>query len=50
MNCKRCHHMADAHESSTTSHSLSKVGKCRIPYCVCNQYVDPIDEIDEDLI
>jgi len=27
-----------------------RVGKCKIPTCTCQQYVDPIQKIDEDLL
>ncbi|MDE1764691.1 MAG: hypothetical protein KGI27_00310 [Thaumarchaeota archaeon] len=50
MNCKRCHHTDAAHEHSSKSHSVIKAGKCIIPNCSCRQYLDPIDEIDEELI
>ena len=29
---------------------LMKAGKCQIPTCTCQQYLDPIQEIDEDLL
>ena len=50
MNCRRCHHTDDAHETSENSPSLAKAGKCLIPQCTCNQYLDAIEEIDEDLL
>ena len=50
MNCKKCHHIDQVHEPSEQSHSLTKVGKCLIPQCSCIQYIDPIEEIDEDLL
>ncbi|HJT10447.1 MAG TPA: hypothetical protein VJ771_06665 [Candidatus Nitrosotalea sp.] len=50
MNCKRCHHTDAAHEPSSKSHSVIKAGRCLIPSCSCRQYLDPIDEIDEELI
>jgi len=50
MNCKRCHHIDDAHEPSLSSKSLLKIGRCLVPNCTCNQYIDPIEEIDEDLV
>ncbi|HSD04356.1 MAG TPA: hypothetical protein VLB45_01210 [Nitrosopumilaceae archaeon] len=50
MNCKRCHHTDQAHEPSKNSTSLARVGKCLIPHCTCKQYLDPIEEIDEDLL
>ena len=54
MNCKRCHHTYEAHSYSSTSDdsagSIMKVGGCIIPVCRCKQYVDPINEIDEELL
>lgn len=50
MNCKRCHHTDEAHAENLESNSLIKAGKCQIPTCTCQQYVDPIKEIDEDLL
>ncbi|NHI02836.1 hypothetical protein DYY67_0740 [Candidatus Nitrosotalea sp. TS] len=50
MNCKRCHHTDSIHEPSSESHSFLKAGKCLIPNCTCKQYLDPIDEIDEELV
>ena len=32
------------------SNSLMKAGKCQIPTCACQQYLDPIQRIDEDLL
>jgi hypothetical protein len=49
MNCKRCHHVNEAHIPSNNK-TLMKVGKCQIPDCRCMQYLDPIREIDEELI
>ncbi|MEK6831377.1 MAG: hypothetical protein AABY17_01295 [Thermoproteota archaeon] len=50
MNCKRCHHTNEAHIPSKENKSLMRVGKCEIPSCTCQQYLDPIQEIDEDLM
>jgi hypothetical protein len=50
MNCKRCHHTNEAHSKNENSISLMKAGKCQIPTCTCQQYLDPIQEIDEDLL
>jgi hypothetical protein len=50
MNCKRCHHTNEVHLPSDKSTSLIKMGKCNIPSCTCQQFLDPIKEIDEDLI
>ena len=30
--------------------SMIKAGKCQIPTCTCQQYLDPIQKIDEDLV
>lgn len=49
MNCKRCHHTNEAHSESENS-TLMKAGKCQIPTCTCQQYLDPIQEIDEELL
>jgi len=50
MNCKRCHHTDQIHITNQESNSIIKGGKCQIPSCTCQQYVDPIQEIDEDLL
>jgi len=50
MNCRLCHHTDEAHTFSEGNDSLMKVGKCKIPTCSCQQYVDPIQKIDEDLL
>ena len=50
MNCKRCHHTDEAHSKNQNSRSLMKAGRCQIPTCACQQYLDPIQEIDEDLL
>ena len=50
MNCSLCHHTNEAHVTSVATKSLMKLGKCKIPTCTCQQYVDPIQKIDEDLI
>ncbi|WKT57818.1 hypothetical protein QVH35_11040 [Candidatus Nitrosotenuis chungbukensis] len=50
MNCKRCHHIAQIHESSTQSDSLMRLGKCAIPGCTCKQYLDSIERIDDELL
>ena len=49
MNCIRCHHMDEAHES-TQNDSLVKRGKCMIPTCDCIEYSDAIKKIDEELL
>ncbi|MGQ0606508.1 MAG: hypothetical protein ACT4OD_06125 [Candidatus Nitrosotenuis sp.] len=50
MNCKRCHHVAQIHEESQKSSSLLRLGKCSIPECTCLQFVESIDQLDEDLM
>jgi hypothetical protein len=50
MNCKRCHHTSDAHIPSAKSTSLVKFGKCLVRTCTCIQFVEPIEEIDEELV
>ena len=53
MNCAKCHHTHLAHElktSSDTMKSLMLVGKCLIIGCHCQQYVDKIEIIDEELL
>ncbi len=50
MNCKKCHHTREAHEPSLSSRALSKLGKCNIPTCLCSEFGEPIDEIDEELV
>ena len=41
MNCVRCHHTDEAHET-TDNDSLLKRGRCMIPSCGCMQYFDAI--------
>ena len=50
MNCKRCHHTDEIHVSSQESKSILKLGKCQIPNCTCNEYLDSMKKIDEDLL
>lgn len=50
MNCSRCHHTNEAHEQSRQSSSLLRAGRCQIPHCTCGQFLDPIPELDEDLL
>ena len=50
MNCERCHHTDKAHSESQESDSLMKLGKCQITGCTCDQYLDSIKKIDEDLL
>ena len=50
MNCVRCHHTDEAHETADSNDSLLKRGKCMIPSCGCTQYSDAIKKIDEDLL
>ena len=49
MNCVRCHHADEAHETSDNN-SLLKRGRCMIPSCECVEYSDVIKKIDEDLL
>ena len=49
MNCVKCHHTDEAHETSDNN-SLLKCGKCMIPSCECIKYSDAIKKIDEDLL
>ncbi|HEX9845697.1 MAG TPA: hypothetical protein VGA92_04460 [Candidatus Nitrosotenuis sp.] len=49
MNCRRCHHLSQAHESSNDSDSLMKLGKCSIPGCTCRQYLE-FEQLDEELL
>ena len=49
MNCTRCHHTDEAHET-TDNDSLLKRGRCVVPSCDCIQYSDVIKKIDEDLL
>ena len=49
MNCIRCHHTDEAHES-TQNDSMVKRGKCMIPTCDCIEYYDAIKKIDEELL
>ena len=49
MNCVRCHHIQEAHVPSPQSASFLKLGKCQIPSCTCQQYLDAIKETLEDI-
>ena len=49
MNCIRCHHTDEAHET-TSNDSLLQRGKCMIPSCDCTKFSDVIKKIDEDLL
>ena len=50
MNCNRCHHTDEAHIPDKKSKLMIKLGKCKIPTCTCLQFMNPIQEIDEDLL
>ena len=50
MNCQRCHHTDEAHVPDQESKLMIKLGKCKIPTCICTQFMNPIEEIDEDLL
>ena len=49
MNCIRCHHTDEAHET-TSNDSLLQRGRCMIPSCDCTKFSDVIKKIDEDLL
>ena len=49
MNCIKCHHTDEAHES-TENNSLLKLGRCMIPTCNCKEYSNAIKKIDEELL
>lgn len=49
MNCRRCHHIDEAHTKQHASDTLVGLGRCNIPYCTCRQYED-IAKIDEELL
>ena len=49
MNCVRCHHTDEAHET-TSNDSLLQRGRCTIPSCGCTKFSDAIKKIDEDLL
>ncbi|MGI9565748.1 MAG: hypothetical protein ACR2LL_01885 [Nitrosopumilus sp.] len=50
MNCERCHHTDEAHLLNQNSSSIIKAGKCQIPTCTCQSYVDSMQAIDEELL
>jgi hypothetical protein len=50
MNCKKCHHTDEIHVPDERSNLMIKLGECKIPDCTCNQFINPIEEIDEDLL
>ena len=50
MNCKKCHHTSDAHVTSLESPGITKFGECIVSMCSCKQFVEPIEQIDEELI
>ena len=50
MNCNRCHHTDEVHIPDKKSNLMIKLGKCKIPTCTCTQFINPIEEIDEDLL
>ena len=41
MNCIRCHHTDEAHET-TSNDSLLQRGRCMIPSCDCTKFSDAI--------
>jgi len=50
MLCKRCHHTDEAHKSSQESTSILKSGNCIIPNCKCQEFLDAMKQIDEELL
>ena len=53
MICSKCHHTHEAHtykKQNDKNSSLMMIGECIIPECSCRQYVDPIIEIDEEML
>ena len=50
MNCRRCRHAGEAHEESEWGASMAGLGGCRIPGCECEQYLDEMATIDEELL
>ncbi len=56
MICSRCHHTHEAHTyknqdaQNNKNSSLMRTGECIVPECNCKQYIDPIIEIDEELL
>ncbi|MDC6463637.1 hypothetical protein PQY74_03315 [Nitrosopumilus sp.] len=50
MNCKKCHHTDEVHVPDEKSKLMIKLGECKIPGCTCSQFINPIQEIDEDLL
>ena len=49
MNCVRCHHADEAHETASND-SLLQRGRCMIPSCGCTKFYDAIKKIDEELL
>lgn len=51
MNCLECHHSHRTHEFvKGETNSILQVGRCLVPGCECQQYIDNIEKIDEDLL
>ena len=48
MNCRRCHHTDDAHESTDSNESIIRRGICQVPDCTCIQFLDVFEEIDDE--
>jgi len=48
MNCRRCHHTDDVHESTDSSESIIRKSICHIPDCTCKQFLDAFEEIDDE--
>ena len=49
MNCVKCHHTDEAHETASND-SLLQRGRCMIPSCDCAKFSDVIKKIDEDML
>ena len=47
VNCARCFHTDHAHDGGGVS--LMQRGGCRIPGCECDEFMDRIPPIDEEL-
>ena len=45
MNCRRCHHTDEAHTTSDSNESMLRRGKCEIPDCTCNQFLDALKKL-----
>ena len=50
MNCRRCHHTDDVHESTDSSESIIRNSIFHIPVCTCKQFLDAFEELDDELV